>query len=294
MSTFKPMKPPTGTLNIDDVRYPCYGSIKYDGFRTAVKGGKTVLNSLRELDNLYTRRMLMECPELNDHDGELVMLPLNDNGCFNRCQSAFRRASGEPDFRFVVFDRAVEGLTFEERWVNFQKPPYPSWVMVDEPVLIWDRQQLDSFIEGVLGNGHEGVILRQPNSKYKFGRGTFKEQQLLRIKPMETAEGEIIGFVCEYENTNPAEINALGRSKRSSAKDGLVPKDTLGKMICLTERWGETLISGFSDAFADEVWRNKEKFLGELVTFNYQEIGSLEQPRLAKFKGVRSRSDMSA
>lgn len=293
MSIFKPMKPPTGTLNIDDVRYPCYGSIKYDGFRTAIKGGKTVLNSLRELDNLYTRRMLMECPELNDHDGELVMLPLNDNGCFNRCQSAFRRASGEPDFRFVVFDRAVEGLTFEERWVNFQKPTYPSWVMVDDPVLILDRTQLDAFIEWVLGNGHEGVILRQPNSKYKFGRGTFKEQQLLRIKPMETAEGEITGFVCEYENTNPAEINALGRSRRSSAKDGLVPKDTLGKMICLTERWGEILISGFSDAFADEVWRNKEKFLGEFATFNYQEIGSIDQPRLAKFKGIRSRSDMS-
>lgn len=290
---FKPMKPPTGTLDLDILLYPLYGSIKYDGFRTAKHNGKTVLNSLRELDNLHTRAMIENCPELEDHDGELVMLPLNDNACFNRCQGAFKRASGEPDFRFVVFDRAVEGVSFEDRWVNWTKPVYPDWVIVDTPVLIHNRAQLDVFIEKILSDGHEGVILRQPDALYKFGRGGFKTQQLLRVKPMETAEGKIIGFECEYENTNEATVNALGRTKRSSAKEGLIPKDTLGKMIVHTERWGICKISGFSDDFADEVWRNQAKYLGELATFNFQEIGSIDQPRLAKFKGIRSRADMS-
>lgn len=288
----KPMKPPTGVLNIDTVIYPCWGSIKYDGFRLAKIDGKTVLNSLRELDNLHTRAMIEACPELDKHDGELVILPLNDNKCFNRCQSAFRRASGEPDFCFVVFDRVTDG-SFEDRWVNWEKPTYPDWVMVDTPVLIHNREQLDLFIEEVLSDGHEGVILRQGASQYVFGRATFTKQQLLRIKPMETAEGTIVGFECEYLNTNEATVNALGRSKRSSAKEGLVAKDTLGKLLVMTERWGVVKISGFSDDFADEVWRNQPKYLGELATFNFQEIGSLEQPRLAKFKGLRSKSDMS-
>ena len=289
---FRPMKPPSGTLNIDDVIYPCWGSIKYDGFRTAKVNGKTVLNSLRELDNLYTRRMIEDCAELEGHDGELVILPLNDSKCFNRCQSAFRAAKGEPDFRFVVFDRVAEG-SFEDRWVYWQKPTYPDWVMVDDPILICDRPDLDGFVETVLNDGHEGVILRQGHETYVYGRGTFKKQQLLRIKPMETAEGVIIDFECERENTNEATINAIGRSKRSSAKAGLVPKDTLGKFICMTERWGKVKISGFTDEFADEVWQNKGKFLGELATFAYQEIGSLDQPRLAKFKGIRGREDMT-
>lgn len=288
---FKPMKPPSGVLNIDDVIYPAYGSIKYDGFRAAIKNGKTVLNSLRELDNLHARAMLMADPTLTDHDGELVMLPLNDNECFNRCQSAFRSAKGEPDFRYVVFDRSVAG-TFEERWVNFKKPNYPDWVIVDTPVLIHNREQLDAFIDKVLDDNHEGVMLRQGNETYVFGRGGFKKQQLLRIKPMETDEGVIVDFECEYENTNAAKVNALGRSKRSSAKDGLIPKDTLGKLIVDTKRWGIVRISGFTDAFADEVWRNKAKFRGELATFSFQELGSIDQPRLAKFKGIRSRSDM--
>lgn len=289
---FRPMKPPTGTLDLNDVKYPCYASIKYDGFRVAIKDGKTVLNSLRELDNVHARNKLTSIPELEAHDGELVMLPLNDNKCFNRCQSAFRAAKGEPEFHFVVFDRINE-LTFEERWVNHTKPDYPDWVIVDTPVKIENREQLDMYVDEVLADNHEGVCLRQGESLYVYGRATFTKQQLLRIKPMETAEGEIVDFECEYENTNEATVNALGRSKRSSAKDGKVAKDTLGKLICKTERWGLVSISGFSDDFADEVWQNKEKYRGELATFNFQEIGSIDQPRLAKFKGIRARADMT-
>lgn len=291
MSKFKPMKPPTGTLDINTVRFPCYASIKYDGFRVAVREGRTVLNSLRELDNVYTRTLLA-CPEMEGYDGELVILPLNDNKCFNRCQSAFRAAKGEPDFRFVVFDRIAEG-SFKERWVEFNHPDYPEWVMVDRPVLIETREQLDAFVEAILADGHEGVILRDPEGAYIFGRATFKNQTLLRIKPMETDEIRITGFICEYANTNTMERDNRGYAKRSSAKDGKVAKDTLGKLIGISEKWGEVVVSGFDDATADEVWRNKEKYLGEYATYTYQAIGSIDKPRIAKFKGFRFAGDMS-
>ena len=288
--TFKPMKPPQGQLDLNDVKFPCYGSIKYDGFRLAVKNGKTVLNSLRELDNRYTRKLIEEA-NLEDHDGELVILPLNDNKCFNRCQSAFRAAGGEPDFRFVVFDRSVPG-TFEDRWLNWPKPNYPAWVMVDEPVLLENREQLDAFVDQILADNHEGVILRRPDGTYLTKRATFKSQEVLRIKPMETDEGTFVGFECEYANTYQQEQDNLGYTKRSSAKSGKVAKDTLGKMILNTERWGIVKVSGFTDEFADEVWQNQDKYLGEPVTFSFQAIGSVDKPRLLKFKGMRSRSDM--
>lgn len=291
MSKFKPMKPPTGTLDINTVRFPCYASIKYDGFRVAVREGRTVLNSLRELDNVYTRTLLA-CPEMEGYDGELVILPLNDNKCFNRCQSAFRAAKGEPDFRFVVFDRITEG-SFKERWVEFDHPAYPEWVMVDRPVLIETREQLDAFVEDVLADGHEGVILRDPEGDYIFGRATFKNQTLLRIKPMETDEIRITGFICEYANTNTMERDNRGYAKRSSAKEGKVAKDTLGKLIGISEKWGEVVVSGFDDATADEVWRNKEKYIGGYATYAYQAIGSIDKPRIAKFKGFRFVGDMS-
>jgi DNA ligase-1 len=286
------MKPPSGTLNIDDVRYPAWASIKYDGFRVGIINGKTVLNSLREVDNTYTRNMLLSVPELNMHDGELVMLPLNDNKCFNRCQSAFRAEDGQPDFRYVVFD-VVSEKSFEDRWINFQKPEYPSWVIVDCPVKIENREQLDLYVSEIVGMGHEGVILRQGNSLYKFGRATMKNQEVLRIKPMEDDEATVIGFECEYENINEAGVDKHGHTKRSHSKEGLIPKDTLGKLICMHPVWGELPLSGFDDETADEIWHNKEKYLGELATFRYQKMGSLLAPRLAKFKGFRCKGDMS-
>lgn len=288
---FRPMKPPTGVLNLDDVIFPCWASIKYDGFRVAIRDGKTVLNSLRELDNIHVRNLLTSVPELESHDGELVILPLNDNKCFNRCQSALRAAEGEPEFHFVAFDRINE-LTFEERWVHWEKPTYPDWVIVDTPVRIENREQLDTFIDEVLADNHEGVCIRQGSSRYKFGRATFKTQELLRVKPMETREARVVGFECEYANTNEADVDNLGYTKRSSAKSGKVPKDTLGKLICDDDRFGIIPISGFSDDLADEVWANKEKYMGEYVTYAYQEIGSIDKPRLAKFKGFRAKEDM--
>lgn len=288
---FRPMKPPTGVLNLDDVIYPCWASIKYDGFRVAIRDGKTVLNSLRELDNLHTRHRLTSEPLLEGHDGELVILPLNDNKCFNRCQSAFRAAAGEPEFHFVVFDRINE-LTFEERWVHWEKPVYPDWVIVDVPVRVENREQLDTFIAEVLADNHEGICIRQGGTRYRFGRATFKTQELLRVKPMETREARVIDFECEYANTNEADVDNLGYTKRSSAKSGKVPKDTLGKLICEDDRFGVIAISGFSDDLADEVWANKEKYMGEYVTYAYQEIGSIDKPRLAKFKGFRAIGDL--
>lgn len=286
------MKPPTGTLNIDDVIYPTYVSLKYDGFRCAVVNGKTVLNSLRELDNTYTRNKLESAPQLEKHDGELVMLPLTDNLCFNRCQSAFRSEDGEPDFRYVVFD-VISEKTFEDRWIKFQKPEYPEWVIVDMPVRVENRQQLNIMLDEAVEAGHEGLILRQAGTLYKFGRGTVKLQHLLRIKPMEDDEAVIVDFEWEYENTNEATVNNLGHTKRSHSKEGLIPKDTLGKLICDHPTWGLLKISGFSDADADEIWHNKEKYRGEYATFRYQKMGTLESPRLLKFKGIRAKADMS-
>lgn len=287
----KLMKPPSGTLDVSLVRYPCWCSIKYDGFRTAILAGKTVLNSGRELDNLYTRKKLEAVKELEGHDGELVILPLNDGKTFNRCQSAFRAAAGEPDFHFIVFDQVAEG-SFEDRWINFPKPAYPDWVIVDVPVLISNREELDAFTKKIVVDGHEGIIIRQGRTRYKNGRATFKSQEVLRIKPMETDEAEVVDFECEYENINEEEIDIHGYTKRSHSKEGLIPKDTLGKLICKHPKWGLLKISGFTDADADWIWQNQSKVLGQMVTFKYQAVGSIDKPRIPKFKGFRDLADI--
>ncbi len=291
-SKLRLMKPPSGTLDIDDVIYPCYASIKYDGFRTGVLNGRTYLNSLREVDNLHTRKMLEKHSKVLDKfDGELTVGNLTDATCFSQCQSAFGATDGEPDFTFWVFDRIDVGA-FETRWLNFDKRKLPSFCKVVECELIRNRRQLDLYVKKRIAEGHEGVILRRPGSLYKFGRATFKTQEVLRIKPMETGEAVVTGFECEYLNTNAKEKDATGKSKRSAAQAGKVAKDTLGVLLGKCKKFGDIRVSGFTDDMADEIWRNKKKYMKAVFTYSYQGHGTVDKPRILKFKGFRSKSDL--
>lgn len=294
-SKFKPMKPPGGQLNIDDVKYPVWASIKYDGYRVAIHSGRTWLNSLREVDNEHTRNVLTRNSGILDlYDGELTVGDLHDPKCFNNCQSAFSSYEGEPDFTFWVFDR-IHHLSYEDRFLSYEHRPlhYLPFVKVVEQTLISDREQLDRYVEKVLAAGHEGVMLRGKYSKYKFGRATFKTQEILRIKPLETGEATVIGFECEYENTNPRELDNHGNTKRSSHAAGRVAKDTLGKLVCADPNFGEIKLNGFTDALADEIWRNKDKYIGKLAHYTYQAHGTTDKPRILKFKGFRDAGDMT-
>lgn len=291
---FKLMKPPSGTLDLDTIIYPKLASIKYDGYRVAVKFNRTWLNSLREVDNLHTRNLLMKYSHILDcYDGELTVGDITDPECFNNCQSAFSKVSGEPDFTFWVFDRLTEG-TYEERFLDHDPDEcIPSFVKFVEQKSIDNRDQLNEYVQKVLEEKHEGVMLRDKNSYYKFGRATNKLQQILRIKPMETSEAIIIGFEPEYENTNEKTVDNHGNSKRSSHKDGKLQKDTLGKLLCLHPIFGKIKLSSFTQEMAYAIWTHQEYYLGKVAHFSYQAHGTIDKPRLPKFKGVRNEGDMS-
>jgi DNA ligase-1 len=291
---FKPMKPPSGTLNIDDVIYPKRGSIKYDGFRVVIMNGRTWLNSLREIDNLYTRKTLEFYSDILDKfDCELTVGDVTDPECFNNCQSAFSKVTGEPDFTLWVFDRVSEG-SYSERFLKFQKlNDYPKFVKFVSQVNINSREELDFYQELVINDRHEGIMLRDSRSNYKFGRATFKSQEILRIKPMETDEAIVIGFEPAYENTNEKTVDNHGNSKRSSHKSGKVVKCTLGSLICTHPKFGEIKLSSFTAKYALVIWEHQDYYLGKLATFSYQAHGTTDKPRLPKFKGFRVEGDMS-
>lgn len=292
-SKLKLMKPPQGTLNIDDVRYPCVGQIKFDGFRCAVLNGRTYTNSLKHIANEYVKwRLELYGDILDKYDGELTTGLINDGKCFNRCQSAFTARDGKPEFEFHVFDRIVDG-DYHQRWLDVDHSRLPSFVKVVESQWIENRAQLDEYLEKALSDNHEGIILRDPAQPYKFGRATFKTQNVLRIKPMEDAEAIVVGFEEEMENLNEAFLDERGFTKRSSHQANKRPKGILANLVCECPIFGTVKVSGFTDALAQEIWDNRERYEGAIVTYKYQKYGSLDKPRLPKFKGFRDVLDLS-
>jgi DNA ligase-1 len=149
-----------------------------------------------------------------------------------------------------------------------------------------------------LADGYEGAMIRDPEGPYKNGRSTLNQQWLVKYKEWSEAEGTVIGFEELYHNANEDVKDNFGYAKRSSAKDGMVPMDTLGALVLNTE-WGELRVgTGFDETARKLIWeRNKIPIewesiadpvdVGRKVTFKYQSFGMQERPRFPVFLRFR-------
>jgi hypothetical protein len=287
---FKPMS--GCTANLDKLVYPVFGSVKGDGIRTNIFERLCRTKSLKPLPNIYTRTLLESHPVLEGLEAELVTIEnLADPESFNKATSAFMTHKGEPKVVMWIFDVIMEG-PFWKRLQYMNSLKLPPFAAVLRQTFLKDRAEVDAYISEKLNEGYEGVILRHSESLYKFGKATVTGGELLKVKPFEDAEATIEELEEGTTNTNPKVKNELGRSKRSSSKAGLVPSGIIGTVIGRHTVWGRVRISGMKDDVALDMFHNPNKYLGELVTFKYQAHGTIDAPRIAKFKGIRSKDDV--
>jgi DNA ligase-1 len=158
-------------------------------------------------------------------------------------------------------------------------------------VLIENNGQLDDMFNKIISEGGEGVILRNKDSVYKFGRSTIKEQGLLKIKPFETFDAKIIGITERFENTGESFKNELGNSVKHNFKDN---KISTGMAACFIVEYKEQevkpVITG-SEAFRKEIWENKESYIGKMIEYKGMLVGAKEVPRHPVFLRFREDRD---
>lgn len=300
MSTFKPMKGDDADLS--RLVFPYMVTPKYDGHRCLIKDGVALTSALKPFPNQYIQGYFSN-GNWDGLDGELIVGSPTHEDVFRTTSSGVRKATGEPDFTFFVFDSHQMDAHAIERWRSLAES-HNRGVFNDTRVVLAPMHHIDN-LEALLDleasyllMGYEGVMLRSPMSPYKYGRATVKENYLLKLKRFADGEAEIIGFTEQMENTNEKKTNALGRSERSSAKAGKKGKDTLGTIIvrALNGRYAGVefeIGTGFDDAMRHAIWHQQPSFLGELVTFKYQDIGGYDKPRIPVFKGFRDRAEVS-
>lgn len=112
---------------------------------------------------------------------------------------------------------------------------------------------------------------------------------MLKLKRFEDSEAEVLGIEEEMHNANTAETNELGRTKRSTAKAGLVGKGTMGALIVRDVKTGVefNIGSGFTAHDRTEAWKP-----GELVKYKFFPVGVKDKPRHPVFLGRRSKLDV--
>lgn len=290
--SFKPMLAYTlKKEEFDKVDYPVLASPKIDGIRVIIRSGKAYTRNGKLVRNKFIQSILGD-ERLNDLDGEITVGAPNSSECYKMTSSGVMSEDGEPDFFFHVFDY-VKNLKedFIVRFVKadeiVEKIKIPQ-VKILNHTTIEDEETLSAYEQEAVSLGFEGIMIRKFSGSYKCGRSTFKEQYLMKLKRFVEREGIVIDFIEEYQNTNEAKKDALNRTKRSLSQEGMVPKNTLGALVLSDVVYGVIEVgSGYTKDLRKEIWDNKQKYLGKLVTYKFFDYGSYDKPRHPVFKGFR-------
>ena len=284
-------------VSLDKINFPVYTSTKFDGIRALVIDSVVYSRSLKPIRNKYVQKLFGK-PEYHGFDGELVVGDIYAKDVFQKTTSGVMSEDGEPDVTFHVFDLwSIPTFDYEYRQRYLQEilldedKEYPSivYAMIN---LCKNIEDLTFFLEHERNVGGEGLICRSPSGIYKYGRSTPKEQLSIKLKFFQQEYFEVVGFNERMHNTNEQKRDELGYAERSSAKNGLVPTNTLGSLVL---KYGDDTFNcgtGFSDALRYEIWSNQDKYLGKLASIRYMSVGAKDLPRCPSFVWFRSEDDL--
>ena len=273
----KPMLPATFDPNLP-LEFPLLATPKIDGIRALIVDGRLVSRSLKPIPN-ERLRVLLES-----------MLPEGADGEISRDGDFYDTTS------FVMTKNAELNVSFKFHWFDwvYDSPdmPYSSRVSamrkyfaVHEsalegvvvpllPDVVGNMSQLQKYERMALSKGFEGVIIRKPEGKYKYGRSTLRDALLMKIKTFADAEATITGF------------------EELVRKDGSMG-NTLGAIVAATEAGVNFKIgSGFTERQRCEIWNYRECLVGKYVKFKYSDYNVKTSPRFPVFIGLRHSDDL--
>lgn len=291
---------PTLAVNADfsKIQYPVYASPKLDGIRASVVDGRLLSRTLKPIPNKAIYEHLSK-PWLTGLDGELIVgNPTNLTVYNDTVSQVMAHDKGSNKVTYWVFDLHNHTGDFTTRNLALRK--YCSTLDAAIPIVQLEQKWIATEDEMIgyeahcVGAGFEGIILRSPDAPYKFGRSTVKEGYLLKVKRFVDSEAEIIGFEEEQFNGNVAQTNELGRTKRSTAKAGLVGKATLGAFLVRDTVSGVefSIGTGLTAMQRHDFWTHRDAYLGKLVRYKFFPVGVKVAPRHPVFTGMRDARDM--
>ena len=288
------------------LEYPLIASPKLDGVRALVLGGKLLSRSFKPIPNGPIQHRY-GIRELEGMDGELIVGSATEPGVLHRTTSAAMsrtRILPPEQITYNVFDLHCLDKGFAERYTMLgqevlrlnHKFGMKYGLRLVEHQIVYKEAELMALEQRWLEEGYEGVMLRKMHGPYKCGRSTLNEGYLLKLKRMEDAEAEVIGYEEKLHNLNEATVGELGQTKRSTKKSGMVGADTLGALRVRDVRSGvEFSIGIFRNVKAEELaqwWKERKKLIGKLVKYQHFPYSMKDKPNLPVFLAFRSRLDL--
>lgn len=159
------------------------------------------------------------------------------------------------------------------------------------------KEEAERFLGGVLDQGGEGAVIRDPGSQWTPKR----HKGLLKFKPFSDAEAVITGFVAGKEGKQGNVLGKIGALKVKAVDLGGVEFE-LGSGLTMDQRefYGDEVpCSQLGNARAwsqdhpgetlpDYFKRSKHFRVGQTVTFKYRELSDDGVPKEGRFWRVRN------
>lgn len=270
-----------------------YCSEKLDGVRCVFFGGVAYSRSLKPLPNKVLQDLAKKyAHQLEGCDGEVIAGDLYAKDVLQRSVSFCMNDYKEDDFKIYLFDRYVECYGWLQRYDSLNAVKVPN-VEVLPHYVVASSEFLDDFEAQVLAKGGEGVMVRDAEAAYKCGRSGTKNPELQKVKRFTDDEFLVVGYTQFEHNANEAKTNELGRTSRSTSKEGKVAVEALGSLVCQLEG-GKTFNvgTGFTEEQRSVLWASRDSLVGKLAKVKYFHYSKDGVPLLPVFLDFRDERDM--
>lgn len=305
-------------FNKDKSSFPYMAFPKIDGVRALNINGELVARSGKPFQNELNSDIFSHY-KLTGFDGEMVVRRITGDGICSETTSALTTIKGEVDTNWCLFDYVEDGVNndvayimrYRElvRRVRALREDYPEiadmvWVIPYN--MVHDQYELDTYEAKCVDLGYEGVILRDPLGKYKYGRSTANEGSYLRLKQFQDAE-IVVTSVCEgATNNNELGVTPNGYAERSTHAENMVPNGMVGTIrgyLLEDQFYGDKLIlekglyieiapGKMTHAERVMFFENQDMILDKIVKFQYFPVGIKDKPRFPTFQHIRDPIDL--
>jgi DNA ligase-1 len=309
MPSFKLMLADTKIPTPDQLRFPLMVSYKIDGCRATAINGVAYSRKMLAYENPFVQKWALDNADvLKGLDGELVVgeprAMFEGDDVFNRTSGPLGKMTGEPDFSFYVFERHnMSGIRAWERYMELRESfggaydPVPRVKLVQQ-WLVHSIAGLQALMAEALELGYEGLILKSPRGLYKNGRSSILEGILMKWKEWAESEAVILGVKQGTTNTNPDTRDELGHAKRSSAKAGKIPRDSIGSWQVRDIYSGREFNcppGSQTEEALKAMWLEhlETPHTGRVMTYKFQKAGTLFKPRFPGMVRFRPVSDLA-
>ena len=317
MKSFKPILAPNEQPNLNDITYPMLASTKLDGIRCVFYKGELLSRSLKPIQNKQLREKLKPIADYTEKyslilDGEIYSKDLTFQEITRYVMTkdfedakSIKKHKGvleiPESLKFNCFDcLKVNALgietdtTFYERllYVAGIGEKFTELVAVVKHDWVNNAEEVNDLFEKALAEGEEGLILRNGDGKYKFGRCTLKEANVFKVKPFITFDA-VVKEITQGTEVNPnaeKKINELGNSVTSSKKADRVLVDRIRDFV--VDYNGHELKVASSSVTHEErkrLWSIRETLIGKTIEYKGMLVGAKDVPRHPIF--IRFRED---